>query len=150
MKIAIGSDHAGFELKEKIALHLARRGLQVDDRGAAGPEPSVDYPDFATKVAEAVASGDADLGILMCGTGIGMSMAANRVRGIRAALCHDGYTARMSRAHNDANVLCVGGRTTGIEVALEMVDIFLGTAFEGGRHQRRVNKIHTTEKVETS
>ena len=149
MKIAIGSDHAGYELKEKIRSFLEGRGAQVDDLGTGDPEIAVDYPDFANDVAHAVAAGDAERGILICGTGIGMSLTANRVPGIRAALCHDHTTARLCRAHNDANVLCIGGRTTGAEVALDMVTVFMETGFEGGRHQRRVNKIHATEKVET-
>jgi ribose 5-phosphate isomerase B len=149
VKIVIGSDHAGYALKESVRARLVERGEEVDDLGTAGPEPSVDYPDFAQKVAGAVASGRAERGILVCGTGIGMSMAANRIDGVRAALCHDHYTARLGRAHNDANVLCLGGRTTGIDVALEIVEAFLETEFEGGRHQRRVNKIHGMENVET-
>ncbi len=149
MRIAIGSDHAGHDLKERIRSHLAANGHEVEDHGTTGAQPSVDYPDFALKVARSVASGAADRGILVCGTGIGMSMTANRVPGIRAALCHDHYTARFSRAHNDANVLCVGGWTTGTGTALEIVTAFLETAFEGGRHERRVAKIHAAERVET-
>ncbi len=149
MRIAIGSDHAGYELKDRIRARLAGSGHHVEDLGTSGAEPPVDYPDTALKVARAVASGAADRGILVCGTGIGMSMTANRVPGIRAALCHDHYTAKLSRAHNDANVLCMGGRTTGWEVAFDMVAVFLETAFEGGRHQRRVGKIHAAERVET-
>lgn len=149
MKIAIGSDHAGFRLKERIRAFLAERGMIVEDFGTSGAEPSVDYPRFAQEVGRAVASGRAERGILICGTGIGMSMAANRIRGVRAALCHDHYSARLGRAHNDANVLCVGGRTTGTDVALEIVATFLETGFEGGRHERRVHMIHSIEDLET-
>jgi ribose 5-phosphate isomerase B len=148
MKIAIASDHAGYGLKEEIRSFLEQRGHHVDDMGAAGHAPSVDYPDFAFEVARTVASGGVDRGILVCGTGIGMSMAANRIDGIRAALCHDSYTARMCREHNDANVLCLGGRTTGVATALDLVAVFLDTGFEGGRHERRVNKIHHPARVE--
>ena len=138
MKIALGSDHGGFALKREIADWLKEAGHEVLDLGNEGTA-SVDYPDYADKVCRAVLSGDCARGILVCGTGIGMSMVANRHRGIRAALCHDAFTARMSREHNDANVLCLGGRVLGPALALDIVAVWLATAFEGGRHQRRIN-----------
>ena len=145
MKIALGADHAGFELKQKIKQHLAQQGLSVDDRGTNSPD-SVDYPDFARMVGEEVAQRKADLGILVCGTGIGMSMAANKVPGVRAANVSTEYEAQMSREHNDANVLALGGRTVDEKTALALVDKFLHTSFLGGRHQRRVDKIMAIEK----
>jgi ribose 5-phosphate isomerase B len=138
--IALASDHAGFELKNEIADYLRRTGRGVRDLGTATAE-SVDYPDFGHRLAVEVSSGSADVGILICGTGIGVSMTANRHPGIRAALCHDAYTTEMARRHNDANVLCLGGRVIGTGVAEQAVEIFLTTPFEGGRHQRRVDKI---------
>lgn len=138
MKIALGSDHGGFVLKREIADWMAEAGHEVVDMGNDGPA-SVDYPDYADKVCRAVLAGDCERGVLVCGTGIGMSMAANRHRGIRAALCHDAFTARMSREHNDANVLCLGGRVLGPALALDIVAVWLAAAFEGGRHQRRIN-----------
>ena len=138
--IALASDHAGFELKNEIADYLRRTGRDVRDLGTATAE-SVDYPDFGHRLAVEVSSGRADVGILICGTGIGVSITANRHPGIRAALCHDAFTAEMARRHNDANVLCLGGRVVGIGVAEQAVEVFLTTAFEGGRHQRRVDKI---------
>lgn len=138
--IAIASDHAGVDLKSQIREMLAARGHDVLDLGTHGAE-SVDYPDFAAALALALREGRADSGILICGTGIGISIAANRHSGVRAALCHDTTTARLSRVHNDANVLALGARVVGIEVAKDCVDVFLGTAFEGGRHQRRVDKL---------
>jgi ribose 5-phosphate isomerase B len=137
MKVVIASDHAGFELKEKIFEFLNEAGHEMSDLGPRNTS-SVDYPDYAHAVARAVTSGEADRGILICGTGIGMSMTANRRPGVRAALCHDAYTAEMARRHNDANVLCFGGRVTGSGVAEQMAMVFLETPFEGGRHQRRV------------
>ncbi len=139
MKIVMGSDHAGFELKEHVRKYLLEKGVEVEDQGAYSLE-SVDYPDFAKKVSEAVLE-QGILGILICGTGIGISIAANRHRGIRAALCENEFSARMSRAHNNANILCMGGRVVGIGVAESIVDAFLSTEFEGGRHARRVEKI---------
>jgi len=139
MKIAIGSDHGGFGLKETVLSVLRDGGHEVIDCGCNSIE-SVDYPDFAEQVCEQVLSGQAALGILVCGTGIGMSMAANRHRGIRAALCHDEYTARLSREHNDANILCLGDRVLGSGVAKAIVDVWLSTGFEGGRHVRRIGK----------
>jgi ribose 5-phosphate isomerase B len=143
--IVIASDHAGVELKQQIVELIRAGGRDVRDLGPAGTS-SVDYPVFALAVASAVAAGDADVGILICGTGIGMSLAANRHRGVRAALCHDAFTAEMARRHNDANVLCLGARVTGGGVAEQIVELFLGTPFEGGRHQRRVALIETTEE----
>jgi len=143
--ILIASDHAGVDLKARIVQLVREAGHDVRDLGPADPA-SVDYPDFGHEVARAVATGQAKTGILICGTGIGMSMAANRHPGVRAALCHDAFTAEMARRHNDANVLCVGARAVGFGVAEQMVEIFLGTDFEGGRHQRRVDKIEITRE----
>jgi ribose 5-phosphate isomerase B len=143
--IVIASDHAGVELKARIVQILSESGHEVRDLGPADAT-SVDYPDFAHLVASAVSAGEAERGILICGTGIGMSMAANRHPGVRAALCHDAFTAEMARLHNDANVLCIGGRTTGIGVAEQIVQLFLDTPFEGGRHQRRVDKIENSQE----
>ncbi|HIQ05198.1 MAG TPA: ribose 5-phosphate isomerase B [Anaerolineae bacterium] len=140
----MGSDHAGFSLKQEVVAWLEAQGYEVSDLGIDSLE-SVDYPDFARPVAEAVAAGKADRGILICGTGIGMSMTANKVPGIRAALCTDPYMARMSRLHNDANVLCMGGRVVGVGLALDIVETWLATEFEGGRHARRVGKIMQME-----
>ena len=134
--IVIASDHAGVELKSRLVELIQARGLDLTDLGPADTA-SVDYPDFAHAVAKAVSAGEADRGILICGTGIGMSLAANRHPGVRAALCHDAFTAEMARLHNDANVLCIGARVTGGGVVEQMVGIFLETDFEGGRHQRR-------------
>jgi ribose 5-phosphate isomerase B len=139
-KIVLGSDHAGLALRAEAAKVARAAGFEVEDLGPFSGE-SVDYPDFARRVAEAVASGKAKLGILVCGTGIGMSIAANKVRGIRAAHCASEYDARMARAHNDANVLCIGERVVGLGLGAAVVDAFLRQAFEGGRHQRRVDKI---------
>ena len=138
--IVRASDHAGVDLKARLAELIGGIGYEIRDLGPSDPS-SVDYPDFAHAVAEAVATGEADLGVLICGTGIGMGMAANRHSGVRAALCHDAYTAEMARRHNDANVLCLGARSTGPGVAEQMVRIFLDTPFEGGRHRRRTEKI---------
>lgn len=144
MKIALGADHAGFELKESVKRLLAAQGIPVDDRGTHSAE-SVDYPDFARLVGEEVARRQADFGILVCGTGIGMSMSANKVPGIRAAKADTEYEAEMARAHNDANVLCLGARVTDAATAEKLVRKFLETRFEGGRHQRRVDKIMSIE-----
>ncbi len=145
MRIAIASDHAGFGLKQEIIQHLKDEGYEYQDFGPYNAE-AVDFPDYARPVAEAVAKGEFEWGILICGTGIGMSMAANKIKGARASLCHDGYTAYMTRAHNDANVLCMGSRVTGLGVALNIVDIWLSTAFSGvDRHQRRVDKLAALE-----
>jgi ribose 5-phosphate isomerase B len=139
-RIAIGSDHAGFDLKEALEKALSEQGYDVADQGTHDLS-STDYPDYAHPVARAVVEGQADLGVLVCGTGIGMAMAANRHRGVRAAVCSEPFSARMARAHNDANVLCIGARVVGPGLALEMLEAFLGTDFEGGRHNRRVGKI---------
>jgi ribose 5-phosphate isomerase B len=138
--IAVASDHAGFEVKEKVGKLLAEMGYGVLDLGADGEE-SVDYPDFADALATAMAKGKAGRGILICGTGIGISIAANRHRHIRAARCCDATDARLSRQHNDANVLVLGSRTSGWETAQDCVRAFLETEFEGGRHQRRIDKM---------
>lgn len=140
MKIALGSDHGGYELKEKILAHLKRRHIVVKDFGTYSLE-SVDYPDIARKVSKAVVSRRYRFGILVCGTGLGMAITANKVRGIRAVTVHNVFTAKMSRAHNDANVLTLGGRVLDTRMALRIVDTFLKTPFEGGRHLRRVRKI---------
>lgn len=140
IKIAIGSDHGGFEYKASIIKSLQVKGYDVVDMGTYSPE-SCDYPIIAKKVARAVAKGDFEKGILVCGTGIGMSMAANKVKGIRAAVCGDTFSARATRAHNNANILCLGQRVVGEGLALDIVDIWLTTKFEGGRHERRVNMI---------
>jgi ribose 5-phosphate isomerase B len=149
MKIAVGSDHAGLSLKEEVKKVLSEAGAQVEDLGTHSAEP-VDYPDPALAVAEAVASGRAEMGVLVCGTGIGMSITANKVPGVRAALCHDAYTARLAREHNDANVLCLGGRVLGPGVAGDLVRVWLETRFAGGRHSRRVDKIRTLESGQES
>ncbi len=143
--IAIGSDHGGFELKEHIKRHLAERGLEVKDYGTHSEE-SVDYPDCAAPVCKAVLSGEAERGILICGTGIGISIAANKFDGIRAALCSDVYSALMAKQHNDANILCLGGRVTGRELAFMIADTWLDAEFLGGRHAARIEKIHDIEK----
>ena len=141
MKLAIGADHGGFELKNEIVGFLKKIGkIEVIDFGTAGPD-SVDYPDYGKKVSEAVSNGQADRGILICGTGIGMSIVANRYPKIRAALCHDHFTAKMSRQHNDSNILVMGERVIGRGVACEIVQTWLDTEFEGGRHQLRLDKI---------
>jgi ribose 5-phosphate isomerase B len=140
MKIAIGSDHRGFEVKKRIATLLQDMGHEVFDVGPHGSE-SVDYPDYAFQVGRAVVEGRADRGILTCGTGIGMCIAANKVHGVRAAPCHDSITAEMSRRHNDANVLCLSADLLGNELIDRMLQIWLETEFEGGRHARRVEKI---------
>lgn len=144
MKIAIGSDHRGFEAKTRIVSILQQLGHEVFDAGTVGRD-CVDYPDFAFEVARAVGEGRAERGILICGTGIGMCIAANKVRGVRAAPCHDGITAEMSRRHNDANVLCLSADLLGEELIDRMVRIWLETPFEGGRHARRVAKIEQFE-----
>jgi ribose 5-phosphate isomerase B len=145
MKIAVGSDHRGFEAKKRILLLLEQLGHETLDMGTNGPE-SVDYPDFAIQVAQAVGEKRVDRGILICGTGIGMCIAANKVHGVRAAPCHDSITAEMSRRHNDANILCLSGDLLGEELIDRMVRIWLQTEFESGRHARRVEKIEHFEK----
>lgn len=141
MTIALASDHAGYELKMKIKTYLEQLGLSVEDFGAFKTESS-DYPDYAVLAARAVARGRADRGILICATGIGMSIVANKISGIRAALCTSPEMAEMSRRHNDANMLALGGRSIDHQLALKMVDIWLKTPFEGERHLQRINKIH--------
>ncbi len=147
MKLAIGCDHGGFELKEEILKFIKTiPRIQAEDYGAASKD-SVDYPDYGKRVSEAVAKGVVDRGILICGTGIGMSIVANRYPKVRAALCHDHFTAQMSREHNDANILVLGERVIGKGVALEVVKTWLDTEFAGGRHQLRLNKIAEIEKA---
>jgi len=145
MMIAIGSDHGGFELKQSIAAHLQETGVKFHDFGIFCNE-SADYPDIAVQVAEAVARGEFDKGLLFCGTGVGISIAANKVPGIRAANCHDVFSAQMSREHNDANILAMGGRVVGPGLAAMIVDVWLKTEFAGGRHGRRIGKIADYEK----
>ncbi len=140
MNIVLGSDHGGFALKKEILPFLVREGHQVNDVGCY-TEESVDYPDFAEKVCTEIIEGRSSCGILVCGTGIGMSIAANRYRQIRAALCHESFSARMSREHNDANVLCLGDRVLGVALALDIVTTWLQTEFLGGRHLRRITKM---------
>ena len=145
--IALGSDHGGYELKEEIKTYLEAQGIAVKDFGSFTPE-AVDYADVAYEVALSVAQEECEKGILCCGTGIGISIAANKVQGIRAACCSDCFSAKMTRMHNDANILCMGGRVVGAGLALMMTDLFLTTPFEGGRHQRRIDKIAKIEKEE--
>ena len=142
--IAIGSDHGGFELKKKLMEHLSERGLEYKDFGTYS-SASCDYPVYAKAVANAVASGECDRGIIICGTGIGVSITANKVRGIRAALCGDCFSAEATRQHNDANVICISGRFVSDEDNKKIVKTFLETEFEGGRHEGRVNKISALE-----
>jgi ribose 5-phosphate isomerase B len=144
MRIALGADHAGYHLKQHLIDYLTAQGYEVVDFGTGSPR-SVDYPEFAAAVALAVARGECDRGIAICGTGIGVSMSANRVPGIRAALCTNVYMARMAKAHSAAHVLCLGERVVGLGLAEDIVDAFLETAFEGGRHARRVGKLHALE-----
>lgn len=141
MNIIIGSDHAGFDLKEKIRTFLSERNEFVIEDAGVFSRDRADYPIIAHKVAESVAGGKFDRGVLICGSGIGMSIVANKHRNVRAALCHNLYTVNYSRKHNDANILALGGRVLGDGLAFEMVDLFLHTDFEGGRHQRRLDKI---------
>lgn len=143
--IALGADHGGYELKEAVKRHLEEKGIEYEDFGTFSTE-SVDYPDFALKVAEAVARGEYSSGILICGTGIGISIAANKVPGIRAANVGDVFSARASKEHNNANILCMGGRVTGPGLAAMMVDEWLSAEYQGGRHQRRLDKITKIEE----
>ena len=145
MRIAIGADHAGFTLKQHLLATLARLGHQVDDRGTHS-EAAIDYPPICADVARLVVSGAADRGIVIGGSGQGEQMTANKIHGVRAALCNDLYTARMSREHNDANVLAIGGRVVGFGLAEEIVTVWLITTFQGGRHQRRVDQIMEIER----
>lgn len=142
--IAIGSDHGGYALKGEIIRYLEEKGITVRDFGCYSPD-AVDYPDVAVAVCGEITEGRCEKGILICGTGIGISIAANKVNGIRAALCHSSFDGRMCRMHNNANVLCLGGRTTGTAIALDIVDAFVSTEFEGGRHETRVGKIMSIE-----
>ena len=144
MKLAIGCDHGGIDLKLEIVKHLEERGIELVDFGIKEYQ-SVNYPEIALPLAKAVAAGECDMGILVCGTGIGMSIAANKVKGIRAAVCSDHFSAKYTRLHNDANILCLGGRVIGPGVANEMVDLFIDTAYEGGRHATRVQMITDIE-----
>lgn len=146
MKIALGSDHGGFHLKEAVKKHLEEQNIEVKDYGTHSEE-SVDYPDYGEKVGKAVVSGECDKGIIVCGTGIGISIAANKVEGVIAALCHDTFSARMTRMHNDSNVLAMGERVIGVGLALDIVDTWLDTDFEGGRHAKRVEKIKKIEET---
>lgn len=140
LKVAIGCDHGGFELKQKVIDYLKARDIEYKDYGIYIKEAS-DYPDIAKEVSVAVANDKFDRGILICGTGIGMSIVANKTKGIRASLCQDTYSARVSRAHNNANILCLGARVVGEYLALDIVDIWLKTKFEGGRHKKRIDMI---------
>jgi ribose 5-phosphate isomerase B len=145
MKIALGSDHRGFEVKRRIAAVLQQMGHEVEDVGPHSKD-SVDYPDYAFKVALAVSAGRAQRGVLICGTGIGMCITANKFKGVRAAPVWDEFTARMSRAHNDANVICLGARVLNHHRAAELVNLWLDTEFEGNRHKQRLDKIREIEK----
>ncbi len=144
MRIALGCDHCGFKLKQAITEFLQQSGYSYHDFGCYSTE-SVDYPDFAQKVGDAVASGEFEQGILICDTGIGMSIAANKIKGIRAALCHDTFAAERARRHNDANILCLRGENIEVNEAREIVKTYLSTTFEGGRHIPRLNKIKVLE-----
>ncbi len=146
MRIAVGADHAGRTLKDHLRQHLEARGHAVSDLGTHSSE-STDYPDYAAAVGRAVAGGEAERGLLVCGTGVGMAMAANKVRGVRAANCNNLFTARLARAHNDANVLTLGAREVAAEHAEEILEAFLGTPFDGGRHTRRIQKIGALEET---
>ncbi len=143
--IAIGADHGGYLLKEEIKCFLTEQGIPFRDFGISELH-AVDYATVAAPVARAVASGEVEMGILLCGTGIGIGIAANKIKGVRAACCSDTYSAKFTRMHNDANILCMGGRVVGVGLALDIVDIFLHTAFEGGRHQRRIDQIRDIEE----
>lgn len=145
MRIAIGSDHAGYPLKQELAKSLQEDGHDVEDVGTTGEE-SVDYPDFGAAVGRAVASGDSELGVCVCGTGIGISIAANKVEGVRAAVVHDVTSARLAKEHNDANVVCMGARLVGPEVAQEALHAFLAATWQAGRHARRIDKIAALER----
>ena len=148
-KIAIGADHAGFELKQHLIKHLSSKGLQVTDHGTDSTE-SVDYPEICANVARAVRDGKAEIGIVLGGSGQGEQIAANKVHGVRAALCNDLYLAEMARSHNNANVLSMGGRVVSPQQAEQIVDKFLSTEFEGGRHERRVAQLGEIEKSESN
>lgn len=143
--IAIASDHAGFDLKAEICDYLKDRGLAYKDWGTYSRDVSVDYPDYAVAVSDAIISGEADRGILICGTGIGISIAANKIPGIRAALCTNSYMAKMAREHNDANIIALGGKVIGTGTAFEILDAWLEASFAGGRHSNRIGKISQLE-----
>ncbi len=143
--LALGSDHGGFELKEHIKKYLDEKGVEYKDFGCYD-ESSVDYPDIAQAVCKSINDGESENGILVCGTGIGISIAANKIDGIRAAHCHDVYSAEMTKRHNNSNVICMGGRVIGRELAFKIIDAWLGAEFEGGRHQTRIDKIHGLER----
>lgn len=144
MKIICGSDHGGYRYKQTLLAYLKEKGYEVEDVGCFD-ENSCDYPDYALPVAKAVAEKRADFGILICGTGIGMSIAANKVKGIRASLCHDVFSAKATRHHNDSNILCMGARVIGEGLMLEIVEAYLSSSFDGGRHEKRVEKISQIE-----
>lgn len=146
MKIAIGCDHVGIEHKELVIKHLEDKGIEVIDLGAQSTERT-DYPQYGLAVANAVVNKQADLGVLICGTGVGISLAANKVKGIRAVVCSDPYTAQLSKEHNNTNILSFGSRVIGIELAKMIIDSWLGAEFEGGRHQNRVNQIAAIEEA---
>ncbi len=145
MKISLASDHGAYELKERLKAHMAEQGHEVLDQGTYGPE-SCDYPDFGRAAARLVSDGTCDRGVVLCTTGIGMSMVANKVEGVRCALCHEPLSAEMTRRHNDANVLAMGAGMVGPELARRILDVFLTTPFDGGRHQRRVDKMMEEER----
>ena len=145
--IAVASDHGGFELKQEILKHLDARGIEYKDFGTYDCA-SCDYPDYAKRACDAVVAGECEKALLFCGTGIGISIAANKVKGIRACACSEHFSAKYCRMHNDANALCLGGRVVGPGTAAELVDLFLDTAFEGGRHQRRIDQITAIENGE--
>ncbi|MGL4308394.1 ribose 5-phosphate isomerase B [Cetobacterium sp. SF1] len=140
MKIVLGADHGGYQLKEVIKKYLTEKGYEVLDKGTYSTD-SVDYPDYAKAVAQSILNKEADYGVLVCGTGLGISIAANRYKGIRAALCNNTTMAKLTREHNNANILALGGRTTGDVLALDILDTFLNTEFQGGRHQNRIDKM---------
>lgn len=142
--IAVACDHGGFELKKEVLAHLDAKNIKYTDFGTYTAD-SCDYPDYAERACDAVKNGECRFAILICGTGVGISMAANKIKGIRAACCSDTFSARFTRAHNDANALCMGGRVIGAGLACDMVDLFLDTEFEGGRHQKRVDKVMALE-----
>jgi ribose 5-phosphate isomerase B len=146
MRIAVGSDHAGYGLKVLLVDHLKELGYQIEDLGTHNGVDSVDYPDFGAAVGRKVASGEAELGLCTCGTGIGISMAANKISGIRAAVVHDVTTGQLAREHNHANVVCFGARTTGIQTALDALDAFLTASEQSGRHEHRIEKLHQLDE----
>lgn len=148
MTIALACDHAAFELKVAVKAHLEEKGIACKDFGIASADEKRDYPYASLYACSAITAGECDLGIVMCGTGVGVSMAANKIHGIRAACCSDYFSAKYTRMHNDANVLCMGQRVVGTGLALELVDVFISTEFEGGRHARRVDQLSLLEKGE--